>query len=192
MLSSDLKKGVVITIQGAPCVVVKIMVQTPSSRGSTTLYKVRARNVQTKQRVDATFKGGENIPEPNFERRDVQYLYQDTNLCHFMDVESFEQFSFARGDLEEELLYMYENMEGIRGLFLDEEAIAVEIPLTVELDITECDPAVRGNSATARTKKAKLQTGLAVQVPEHLSPGDRVRVDTTTGKFVTRVGGRTL
>lgn len=187
MLSSDLKKGVVVTIQGAPCVVEKIVVQTPSSRGSTTLYKIRARNVQTKQKVDATFKGGENIPEPNFERRDIQYLYQDTNLCHFMDAENYDQFSLARDDLQDEILYMYENMEGLRGLFLDDEAIAIEVPLTVELDITECDPAVRGNSATARTKKAELQTGLVVQVPEHLSPGDRVRVDTATGKFVTRV-----
>ncbi len=67
----------------------KVTVQSPSSRGSNTLYKIRARSVKTKQKVDATFKGGEHIPEPNFEKRDVQHLYKDSNHCHFMDLESY-------------------------------------------------------------------------------------------------------
>ena len=192
MLSSDLKRGVVITVNDAPCIVEKIVVQTPSSRGSTTLYKIRARNVKTKQKVDAVFKGGENVPEPNFERRSVQFLYRDTNTCYFMDVESYEQFELPNEDLADELVYLYDNMEDIRALHVDDEVIGVELPLAVELTITECDPGVRGNSATARTKNATLETGLVVQVPEHLEQGDRVRVDTTTGKFVSRVskGGK--
>ncbi len=187
MTSGELKKGAVITIGGAVCVVEKIAVQTPSSRGSGTLSKIRARNVKTKQKVDATFKGGENIPEPNFEKSDVQYLYKDTNHCHFMDMQSYEQFAIPRADLEDELQYMYDNMEELRALVVDEAVIGIELPLTVELVITECDPAARGNSATSRAKNAVLESGLVVQVPEHLSAGERVRVDTTTGKFITRV-----
>ena len=187
MLSGELKKGSVITIAGQACIVEKITVQTPSSRGSTTLYKVRARDVKTKQKVDATFKGGENIPEPNFERREVQYLYGDGNHCHFMDLESYEQYPLDRADIEEELRYIFDNMEGIRSLVVDDQVIGIELPLTVDLEITECDPAVRGNSATSRSKNATLQTGLVIQVPEHLSAGECVRVDTTTGKFVSRV-----
>jgi len=192
MLSSELKKGVVVTINDAPCIVEKIVVQTPSSRGSTTLYKIRARNVKTKQKVDATFKGGENVPEPNFERRAVQYLYRDSDHCYFMDVESYEQFELPNDDLADERLYLYDNMEGIRALHVDDEVIGVEMPLAVELSITECDPGVKGNSATARTKNATLETGLVLQVPEHLDQGDRVRIDTTTGKFVSRAnkGGK--
>ncbi len=187
MNSGELKRGAVISVNGAACIVEKVAVQTPSSRGSTTLYKVRARDVRTKQKVDATFKGGEQIPEPSFERRDVQYLYSDPNHCFFMDMESYEQFELAKEDLKEEILYMYENMEGIRALVVDDEVIGIELPLAVEIDIVECDPAARGNSATSRAKNATLATGLVVQVPEHLSPGERVRVDTTTGKFVSRV-----
>jgi elongation factor P len=187
MLSGDLKKGVVITIGDAACVVEKVTVQTPSSRGSNTLYKIRARNVKTRQKVDATFKGGENIPEPNFEKRSVQHLYKDTSHCHFMDTETYEQFTISRDDLDDELPYLFDGMEGIRALVIDEEVVGVELPLTIELEITECDPSVRGNSATSRSKKATLETGLVIQVPEHLSTGDRVRLDTSTGKFVARV-----
>jgi elongation factor P len=187
MNSGDLKKGVVISIGGETCVVEKVTVQTPSSRGTNTLYKVRARNVKTKQKVDATFKGGEHIPEPNFEKRAVQFLYKDTSLCHFMDMETYEQFTMSRDELEDELPYMFDSMEGLRALVINDEVIGIELPLTVELEITECDPSVRGNSATSRSKKATLETGLVVQVPEHLSQGDRVRLDTTTGKFVARV-----
>lgn len=187
MISGDLKKGVVITIGDAACVVERVTVQTPSSRGSNTLYKIRARDVKTKQKVDATFKGGETIPEPNFEKREVQYLYRDTNHCHFMDMESYEQFAIPRSELEDELPYMHDNMEGLRSLVIDDEVIGIELPLTVELEISECDPSVKGNSATSRSKKAELETGLVIQVPEHLSAGDRVRVDTSTGKFVARV-----
>ena len=186
MNSGDLKKGVVITIGDAVCVVEKVTVQSPSSRGSNTLYKIRARSVKTKQKVDATFKGGEHIPEPNFEKRDVQHLYKDTNHCHFMDLETYEQFTISRVDLEEELPYMLDNMEGIRSLVIDDEVIGIELPLTIEMEITECDPSVRGNSATSRSKNATLETGLVIQVPEHLSAGDRVRLDTTSGKFVAR------
>ncbi len=187
MNSSDLKRGAVISVNGAACFVERVAVQTPSSRGSNTLYKVRARNVKTKQKVDAVFKGGESIPEPQFERRGVQFLYKDTSLCHFMDLESYDQFSMVIEELEDELRYMYDNMDDLKALVVDDEVVAIELPLAVELEITECDPAVKGNSATARTKKAILQTGHAVQVPEHIAAGETVRVDTTTGKFVSRV-----
>ncbi len=81
---------------------------------------------------------------------------------------------------------MIENLECIRSLVIDDEVIGIELPLTIEMEITECDPSVRGNSATSRSKNATLETGLVIQVPEHLSAGDRIRLDTTTGKFVAR------
>jgi elongation factor P len=188
MLSpSDLKKGSIAEIDGMACRVEKVVIQTPSSRGSSTIYKVRARNLKTKQKVDKSFRGGDSIAEPNFEKRSVQYLYKDNEHAHFMDTENFNQFAMSLGDLEEEMGYLVENMEGIDSLVIDNEVIGIELPPTVELAIAECDPAARGNSATSRAKSATLETGLVVQVPEHLSSGEVVRVDVGTGKFVCRV-----
>lgn len=182
----DLKRGLIVDIEGAPCVIENVTVQTPSSRGANTIWKVRARNLRTRNKVDATYRGGDTIAEPNFEKRPVQFLYSDGDGYHFMDLGDYNQFSLQESDIEEEAGYLTDEIEGVRALVLDEEVIGVELPLAVELAIAECDPAVRGNSATARQKNAKLVTGLVIQVPEHISPGEVVRVDTTTGKFVGR------
>ena len=183
----ELKRGQIIDVEGSPCMIENVSMQTPSSRGANTLWKVRTRNLKTKQRVDRVFRGGDTIVEPDFERRAVQYLYSDATHFHFMDLADYSQFSLGRESLEEESLYLVDNQEGIRSLVLDDAVIGIELPPVVELDITECDPTVKGNSATGRTKAATLQTGLIVQVPEHISMGERVRVDTSTGKFLQRV-----
>jgi elongation factor P len=187
MLSpGDLKRGVIIDVDGVPCAVEGITMQTPSSRGGNTIWKVRCRNLRTKQKVDKTYRSGDSIAEPNFEKRSVQFLYNDTTHYHFMDNENYEQFQLANGDIEEESQYLIENLEGVRSLVLEDEVIGIEIPLSVDLEITECDPAVKGNSATARQKNATLETGLVIQVPEHIASGEVVRVDTSTGRFVSR------
>ena len=183
----QLKRGLIIDIEGAPCVVENINVQTPSSRGANTIWKVRARNLRTKQKVDVAYRSGDSIGEPNFEKRGVQYLYSDTTHCHFMDREDFNQFELSREDLADELNYLIEDLEGIKALVLEDEVIGIELPLVVELKITECDPAVKGNSATARSKNATLETGLVVQVPEHIAADEMARIDTSSGKYLGRV-----
>ena len=183
----DLKRGGIIEVDGAPCVIENVTVQTPSSRGANTIWKIRARNLKTKQKVDKAYRSGDTIVEPNFEKRNVQFLYGDVSGFHFMDLESYDQFALSAEELGKDAGFLVESVEGIRSLVLDEEVIGVEIPLTVDLKIDQCDPAVKGNSATARTKGATLETGIEIQVPEHLGTGDTVRVDTTTGKFISRV-----
>ena len=188
MLSpGELKRGVIIDIDGAPCAVENVTMQSPSSRGANTIWKVRARNLKTKQKVDKAFRSGDSIVEPNFEKREIQFLYGDNDGFHFMDLEDYDQFSLPKGELATEGKYLIDNLEDIRALVLDEEVIGIELPLTADLKITECDPAVKGDSATSRAKNATLETGLVIQVPEHLSSGEVVRVDTSTGKFVSRV-----
>jgi elongation factor P len=187
MLSpGDLKRGAIIEIDGNPCLIESISVQTPSSRGATTLWKVRARNLKDKRKVDKVYKGGDTIVEPNFEKRRVQLLFADAAGLHFMDLESYDQFALPREAVEEEAKYIVDGLEGISALVLDESVIGIEIPETVALRIAECAPAVKGNSATGRTKPATLETGLVVQVPEHFEAGEVVRVDTTAGKFLGR------
>jgi elongation factor P len=103
-----------------------------------------------------------------------------------MDAANFNQFSMTVKDLEDQIPYMTENMDGIDSLVVDDEVIAIELPDTVDLLITETAPGVRGNSATGRTKPATLSTGVVVQVPEHLDQGVTIRVDTRTGEYLGR------
>src|SRR5436305_15120556 len=103
-----------------------------------------------------------------------------------MDSAKYNQLSIGNDDLRDKLPVMTENMEGVEALVVDDEVIAIELPDTVELPITETAPGVRGNSATGRTKAATLSTGHIVQVPEHLDQGEVVRVDTRTGEYLGR------
>jgi elongation factor P len=184
--AKDFKRRMVVEIDGAPHMIEQIQVQTPSARGAATLYKVKARNLKTRQRIERTFKGGDSLSESSFERRPVQFLYRDADGFHFMDSADYNQFSLTREELEEQAPYMTENMEGIEALVVDDQVIGIEIPDTVDLAITETAPGVRGNSATGRTKPATLSTGAVIQVPEHLEPGVTVRVDTRTGDYLGR------
>ena len=184
--AKDLKRRMVIEIDGAPHIIEHIQVQTPSARGAATLYKVKARNLKTRNRTEKTYKGADSLSESSFERRPIQFLYKDPDGFHFMDSADFNQFSLPVEDLEEQSPYMTENMEDVEALVVNEEVIGIEIPDTVDLPITETAPGVRGNSATGRTKAATLVTGAIVQVPEHLEQGTLVRVDTRTGEYLGR------
>lgn len=184
--AKDFKRRMVVDIDGSPHMIEQIIVQTPSARGAATLYKVKARNLKTKVRIEKAFKGSDVLPEASFERRPVQYLYREPDGFHFMDTESFDQFSLSAEDLDEIAPYMTENMEGVEALLVNDEVIGVEIPDTVSLEIVETAPGVRGNSATGRTKPATLSTRHIVQVPEHLEQGTVIRVDTRTGEYLGR------
>ncbi len=184
--AKDFKRRMVVEIDGAPHMIEHIQVQTPSARGAATLYKVKARNLKTRQRVEKTFKGTDALAESSFERRPIQFLYRDPDGFHFMDAADYNQFSLSLEDLEDQAPFMTENMDDLEALIVDDEVIGIELPDTVDLPITETTPGVRGNSATGRTKPATLATGFIVQVPEHLDPGTVVRVDTRTGEYLGR------
>jgi elongation factor P len=183
----ELKRGLIIEIDGAPCAIVAVDVQSPSSRGAGTLWKVRARNLRTKQKIDVVFRGGDGIVESNFERREIQFLYRDGGGFHFMDLGDYNQFSFPAAELEEEAPFLVDNME-LKGLMVDDEIIGIELPPTVDLRIVETAPALKGSSATGRTKPATLESGLVIQVPEHLAAGETVRVEAPSGRFLQRAG----
>ena len=184
--AKDFKRRMVVEIDGEPHMIEQIQVQTPAARGAATLYKIKARNLKTKTRIDKSYRGTEALNESSFERRPVQFLYRDASGCYFMDANDYNQFAISTDDLRYQLPFMTENMEGIESLVVDDEVIAIEIPDAVELEIVETSPGVRGNSATGRTKPAKLVTGHTIQVPEHLNSGVTVRVDTRTGEYLGR------
>ncbi|MEN6365728.1 MAG: elongation factor P [Thermoguttaceae bacterium] len=186
MLAKDIKRGHILNYQGSPCVIESINVQSPSARGAATFYKYRARNLITKQKVDITLRGGESLAEADFQKRPVKFMYSDPNEVHFLDDGNYEQYSLPCADLAEETPYLTENLEGVQALIYNDQCVGIQLPLTVELTVTQCDPGIKGASATARTKPATLETGLVVQVPEYLAEGERIKVDTRTGTYLSR------
>ena len=186
MLAKEIKRGAILNYNDGPCMIETVSVQSPSARGAATFYKYRARNLITKQKVDITLRGSESLDEADFERRAVKYMYADANDVHFLDQADYNQYSLPLEDLDDERKYLTEELEGVLALIYNGQCVGVQLPLTVLLKVTQCDPGVRGDSATGRTKPATLETGLVVQVPEYLSEGETVKVDTRTGQYLSR------
>ena len=186
MIAKDIKNGAVLNYNGAPCIIESISVQSPSARGAATLYKYRARNLVTKQKVDIVLKGGESLDEADFERRPAKLMYADATHMHFLDQTDYNQYSLPLEDVEYEAKFLTEALEGVQVMLYNDECVGIQLPTVVELKVTQCDPGVKGNSATGRTKPATLETGLIVHVPEYLSEGEVVKVDTRTAEFLSR------
>jgi elongation factor P len=186
MLAKDVKSGTVVEFEGNPVLIEGVSVQSPSARGASTLYKFRARNVMTRNKVDITMKGTDNLVDADFEKRDVQMMYTDPTHLFLMDKENFQQYELALEDVSEQVPYITEGLEGMRALIYNAACVGLDVPDTVVLKITQTDPAVKGNSATSRSKPATLETGLVIQVPEYIKDGESLKVDTRTGQFVSR------
>lgn len=184
--SNELKKGVIIDFEGGPHIVETTHAASGGGRGGNMTYRVRIRNLKTGQRIDKNFRSGEMFSPADVEKRPVQFLYNETDVTHFMDSETFDQFAFARTDIEWELNFLIDGLEDIRALFYNGSAIALELPASVALTITETAPGVKGNSATSRNKPATVETGYIVQVAEHIEQGMRINVDTRTGECLGR------
>jgi len=186
MQAKEIKPGAVVNYQGAPILIETITVQSPSARGAATLYKFRGRNLVTKQKIDITLKGGDVLDAADFGRREVKLMYCDATHVHLLDQGDYNQYSLPREELDRELGFLTTELEGVLALIYNGECVGLQLPAAVELAITVCDPGARGNSATGRTKPATLETGLIVQVPEYLKQGERVKVDTRSGEFLSR------
>lgn len=186
MQAKEIKNGTIVEYQGSPVIIESIKVMSPSARGAATVYKFRARNIVSRQKVDISLKGTESLPGADFERRDVKLMYGDSTHLHFLDQVDFQQYSIAVEDLENEKPFMTDSLEGMLALIYNGSCVGIKVPDTVELVVTKCDPGVKGNSATSRTKPATLETGHEVQVPEYLKEGERVKVDTRTGAYLSR------
>ena len=186
MLAKEIKPGSVVNFNDMPCIIESLSVQSPSARGAATFYKFKARNPITKQKVDITLRSGESLDEADFERRAVKYMYADATHLHFLDSTDYNQYSLPKEDLADESRFLTEELDGVLALIYNDDCIGIQLPTAVELAVVQCDPGVKGNSATSRTKPAELETGLVVQVPEYLSQGERVKVDTRTGEYLSR------
>lgn len=184
--ASELKRGMVVEINDAPHVVKQVEAKSPSSRGASTLYKVRFTHLQTRQKLDESFKGDDMLKDADCARVQLQYSYQDGDTLMFMDLEDYSQYGLNLEDLEGQAEYLSEGLEGITGLLIEDVLRGIELPQSVSLTIVETAPAIKGATATGRTKPAQLNTGLEVQVPEYLATGEVIKVNTGNGKFISR------
>jgi elongation factor P len=184
--ASNLKKGNVVTINQQIYMVKHIDVKTPSARGALTLYKVRLMNVQNGQKLDQSFKGNDALEDVELSRRPVQYIFKDGSLYAFMDTEDYNQYTLGEETLEDQSVWLIDNLEGITALLNDGIIISIELPQSVHLEIAETAPAIKGATATGRNKPATLSNGVVVQVPEYMEAGELVKVNTETGKFMSR------
>jgi len=184
--TSDLKRGMRIEHEGDPYVVEDIKTQSPSARGAATLIKTKLRNLRTKQQISHTFKAGERIKDPDFEIRPCQYIYDEGGeTFFFMDDETYEQFPLNKEVIAYELGFVKPN-DQVRALFFDGECIGIEVQNTVVLEVSECDPGIKGDTVTNVTKAARMETGIEIQVPLFVNPGDKLVVDTREARYVRR------
>ena len=184
--ASDLKKGSVVEIDGEVYIARQIDIRNPSARGASTLYKIRFFNVRDGKKLEQTLKSDEFVKHGDLTRRSVQYSYSEGEMVTFMDVEDYSQYTLNADTLSEQTPYMTEDLEGMIALLVDGQIVAIEIPQSVVLEITHTDPGIKSASVSARTKPATLSTGLEIQVPEYLQTGERVKVNTANGKYVSR------
>ena len=183
--ASELKRGMVMQIDGAPCRLMEVTLQSTSARGANLMVKARYRNLLTDQVLDKTFRGGDKVNEADFERRKGQYLYTAGEGGVFMDLETYEQFEVGPELFEPVKGYLLEGTEVQLGMYQG-RVVSVDAPMVVELVVVDTPPTIKGATAQAQLKDAVLETGLRIQVPPYLAPGEKIRVDTRDGHFVSR------
>ncbi|OEY67586.1 elongation factor P-like protein YeiP [Marinobacter sp. X15-166B] len=185
--ASEIKKNSAIEFEGNVYFVRDIERSVPQGRAGGSLYRMRLYDVVTNNKVDHTFKDSDMLNLADLTRRSATFSYSDGDEYVFMDSEDFTQYSLNKEAIEDELLFVTEETEGVVVILVDDAPVALDLPPTVELEIVDTAPSVKGGSATARTKPATLPTGLVIQVPEHIASGDRIRVNVEERKFMSRV-----
>jgi elongation factor P len=182
--TGELRKGVVIELDGEIWQILDYH-HIKMGRGSAQV-RIKLRNVKRGQTVERSFQAGEKWPRAFLEQRPVQFLYRDGNEYHFMDTQSFEQFSMSANKLGDTAQFLVDGMTVDRTAY-EGETIGVELPVTVDQRVVETEPGFAGDTQSGARKPATTETGLVVQVPLFVNVGDTIRIDTRTGDYQTRV-----
>jgi len=180
---NDLRTGLTIEVDGELWQVIEFMHVKPGKGAA--FVRTKLRNLQTGNIQERTFRAGEKVEQARIDTRQMQYLYNSGDEYTFMDTETYEQLSLNRQQIERELKFLKENML-VHIMLHDEQVVGIELPNTVELEVVETEPGIRGDTATGGSKPATLETGLVVQVPLFINVGEKVIVDTRSGEYVSR------
>lgn len=188
--TADFKKGFRILVDGQPWAIVEHTLQSPSARGGATLVKAKLRNLLDGQFMEKTWKAGEAFDEPDLSFRQARFLYADSDDVHFMDEDSYEQFSLPAEQLGDLVAWLHDEMV-VRAIHFGGKVATIELPKVVEVEVIEADPAVRGNTASGKVlKRAVVAGGAEVQVPLFVETGERIEVDPYERRFIRRASDR--
>ena len=185
MDAGELRKGVSIEMDGELYQVLDYQ-HIKAGRGSA-VVRLKLRDIRAGHTTERTFQASEKFTRAHLDCRTMQYLYNDGDLYHFMDEENYEQMPISASQLGNTLNYLKEGMS-LEVSSYKNKLVSVELPITVKLKVTDTDPGFKGNTATAGTKPATLETGLIVQVPLFVNTGDVIKVDTRSGTYLERAG----
>ena len=181
--STDFRTGLTIEIDGSVWQVIDFQHVKPGKGAA--FVRTKMKNVETGAVVERTFNPNEKMPTAHLETARMAYLYEADGKYTFMDNETYEQLELGKEELADSLNYLKENMEVSIQSFKG-RIIGIMLPNAVELAVTECEPAIKGNTATGATKMATLETGYQVRVPLFINEGDVLRIDTRTGNYIER------
>jgi len=184
--ANELKKKMLIEVDGQPFNVMDVFFATPTARGASTMVRTKLKNLLNGAVLEKTFRTSEKFPEPDVEVSPVSYLYSDPEGFHFMDESTYEQFMLPEATVGDDRVYLKEGIT-VQIFKYNGNAVSLELPQFVELSITRTEPGLRGDTASGgATKVATLQTGLEVRVPLFMKEGEIVRVNTQTGEVAGR------
>ena len=184
--ANELKRKLLITVDGQPYVVLEVFFASPTARGAATMIRTRLRQLLTGAVLEKSFRSSEKFEEPDIETVPASFLYNDAEGCHFMDEKSFEQFVFSNENVGADRGYLKDGVS-LQVLKYNGEPVSLQLPQYVELTVTSTELGLRGDTAAGgATKQATLETGLVVRVPLFIKEGEVVRVNTQTGEVAGR------
>lgn len=182
--TNQFKNGMAIEVEGTLFFIVDFQHVKPGKGGA--FVRTKLKNVKTGAVLDRTFRAGEKFEQAILERKKMQFLYAEGDQFHFMDNETYEQLALAKDQLGNVMMYTKES-SNVEMLMYEGKPIGVEPETFVELEIVETDPGIRGDTVSGGTKPATLETGAVVQVPLFLQTGEKIKIDTRTNTYITRV-----
>ena len=182
--ASEFKNGVTIEVDGDLYVIIDFQHVKPGKGAA--FVRTKLRGIINGGVVEKTFRPTEKMPRAHIDRKDMQYLYNDGELYHFMDTETYEQIAVNAADIGDTLRFVKEN-EMVKILSHNGSVFGIDPPMFVELAVTDTEPGFKGDTATGATKPATVETGTQVQVPLFISTGEVIKVDTRTGEYLGRV-----
>ncbi|MED9903727.1 MAG: elongation factor P [Lachnospiraceae bacterium] len=182
--AGDFRNGITIELDNNIYQIIEFQHVKPGKGAA--FVRTKLKNIKSGGVVEKTFRPTEKCPQARIDRKDMQYLYSDGDLFHFMDVESYEQIALNSDAIGDALTFVKEN-EMCKVCSHNGNVFAVEPPLFVELEITDTEPGFKGDTATGATKPATVETGANVNVPLFVNQGDKIKIDTRTGEYLSRV-----
>ncbi len=182
--AGDFRNGMTIEYDGNICQVIEFQHVKPGKGAA--FVRTRLRNIISGGIVETSFRPTEKFPQARIDRKDMQYLYGDDDFYNFMDVETYDQISLTKESVGDALKFVKEN-EMCKICSHNGNVFAVEPPLFVELEVTDTEPGFKGDTATGATKPAIVETGAKVMVPLFVEIGNKIKIDTRTGEYLSRV-----